>query len=239
MGRPTRLPARPAQRRGHAVPLREPRRAQSAGARPGERAGPRAIAMRPDLVSILMGANDLVGHGADPVALARDLERVVRDIRATGADVLLVTPFLPRRRAAMIFARRFAAFAHEIRRIAAETGAILLDVEALPELGDLSMYAEDRVHLGSRGHRLLAYRAAEVLGIPDAGALGDLDDALHADAPPASGWLRRHALPWVWRRMRGRTAGDGLVAKHDALVELAGRRAQTGDGSELSSPPLP
>ncbi|MGX9346026.1 glycosyltransferase [Microbacterium sp. KNMS] len=201
--------------------------------------GPRAIAMRPDLVSILMGANDLVGHGADPVALARDLERVVRDIRATGADVLLVTPFLPGRRAAMIFARRFAAFAHEIRRIAAETGAILLDVEALPELGDLSMYAEDRVHLGSRGHRLLAYRAAEVLGIPDAGALGDLDDALHADAPPASGWLRRHALPWVWRRMRGRTAGDGLVAKHDALVELAGRLAQTGDGSELSSPPLP
>ncbi|MGW9114854.1 glycosyltransferase [Microbacterium sp. NPDC055683] len=198
---------------------------------------PQAIALRPDLVSILMGANDLVGHGADPVALARELEGVVRDIRATGADVLLVTPFLPRRRAVMLFARRFAAFAHEIRRIAAETDSLLLDVEALPELGDLSMYAEDKVHLRSRGHRLLAYRAAEVVGIPHAAALGGLDDALHADDDePGPGWVRKHALPWIWRRLRGRTAGDGLGPKHDALVTVPGRGL--GDESPLPAPPV-
>ncbi|MGO3032338.1 MAG: glycosyl transferase, partial [Microbacterium gubbeenense] len=88
--------------------------------------------------------------------------------------VLLVTPFLPRRRAARVFARRFARFAHELRRIARETGCYLVDAEALPELSELEMFSADRVHLASRGHRLLSYRAADVLGVPDAAHLGDL-----------------------------------------------------------------
>jgi phosphatidylinositol alpha 1,6-mannosyltransferase len=191
---------------------------------------PQALAMRPDLVSVFMGANDLVGHGADPLRLAAQVENVVRDIRATGADVLLVTPFLPDRAAARIFARRFALYAAELRRVAATTDCYLLDAAALPALGDRTMYASDMVHLSSRGHRYLAYRAAESLGVPDAEALGQLDDALHGFDPteepvPRGGWLRTHALPWAWRRVRGRTAGDGLVAKHAEYVEIPGRNA--------------
>ena len=190
---------------------------------------PRALELRPDLVSVFMGANDLVGHAADPVRLARELRASVETLRASGADVLLVTPFLPRRRAARIFGRRFAVFASELRRIAAETGAVLLDLEALPEIGDPAMWADDRVHLRSRGHRFLAYRAADVLGVPDAEALGELDAALHETVdPPASGaWITAHALPWVWRRMRGRTAGDGVRSKHDDYVLVGGRGRAT------------
>ena len=189
---------------------------------------PQALALKPDLVSILMGSNDLVSGRGEPVALAREVEDAVRALRAAGADVLLVTPFLPRRRAAMLFAKRFAAFNSELRRIAAETGAILLDLEALPAIGDLEMYAADKVHLRSRGHRFVAYRAADALGVPDAETLGGLDAALHADNDPVlSGtWLRRDALPWIWRRMRGRTAGDGLVAKHTGLIQIG--RGGTG-----------
>ena len=75
-----------------------------------------------------------------------------------------------------------------------------------------------------RGHRYLAYRAAEALGVPDAEALGELDASLHADDDPVlpGTWLRRDALPWVWRRLHGRTAGDGLVAKHTDYVLIGG-----------------
>lgn len=186
---------------------------------------PRAVALRPDLVSILIGANDLVGRRVNVTLLARELEAAVRTVRATGADVLLVTPFLPRRRAAALFARPFAAFASEVRRIAESTGALLLDLEALPRIGDLDLWADDKVHLRSRGHRFLAYRAAEVLGVPNAEALGGLDEALHADDDPVmtGTWLRRDALPWVWRRLRGRTAGDGVAAKHSGYVVIRGR----------------
>src|SRR5690606_21088723 len=186
---------------------------------------PAALELKPDLVAIFMGSNDLVSHAAEPARLARELEGNVRALRASGADVLLVTPFLPRRAAARPFARRFARFAHEMRRVARETGAYLVDVGALPELTGLEMFADDKVHLASRGHRLLSYRAAEVLGVPDAAHLGDLDDALHADPDPAqTPWLTAHALPWIWRRLNGRTAGDGIVAKHSDYVLIPGRR---------------
>lgn len=186
---------------------------------------PRALALRPDLVSILIGANDLVGRPVDIAALAAEVETSVRALRDAGADVLLVTPFLPRRRAAVLLGRRFAAFASELRRVAADTGAILLDMESLPAIGDLELWASDRVHLRSRGHRFLAYRAADALGVPDAGALGGLDAALHVDDDPvAEGtWLGRDVLPWVWRRLHGRKAGDGIAAKHSGYVIIGGR----------------
>lgn len=203
---------------------------------------PHALRLRPDLVSILIGANDLVGHRAEPVALAAHLEAGVRTLRAAGIDVLLVTPFLPRRAAARMFARRFAEYASQLRRIAAEHGAMLLDLDAHPRIAAPEHWAHDRVHLSSEGHRFLGYRAAEVLAVPDADTLADLDAALHADTEPAPAgtWLMRDALPWVWRRMRGRTAGDGLVAKHEGYVRIAGRPAarKTGrsvheDGADL------
>ncbi|UYO98347.1 GDSL-type esterase/lipase family protein [Microbacterium sp. M28] len=181
----------------------------------------RARELRPDLVSILVGANDLVRSDADVAALADKLEGAVRTLRADGADVLLVTPFLPDRRAAGLFARRFGAFAGALAEIAERTGAMLLDTDLHPSLADRSNWGEDLVHLGSRGHRFLAYRAGEVLDVPHAEALGALDAVLHeSESSTRAAWWRDHALPWAWRRMRGRVAGDGRVAKHDDYVYI-------------------
>ncbi|WP_040163409.1 glycosyltransferase [Microbacterium gorillae] len=178
--------------------------------------------LHPDLVAILIGANDLAGVRADPTVLAASLEDTVRRLRADGADVLLVTPFLPGHRAAGVFSRRFARFATAVVGIAERTGAILLDTDLTPELAEPGHWGADLVHLSPRGHRLLAYRAAERLGVPDASVLAGLDDAFHdgAPAPTRAAWWREHALPWAWRRVRGRRAGDGLTAKHDRYIHL-------------------
>lgn len=181
----------------------------------------RARELRPDLVSILIGANDLVKSHADIDALADQLEETVRTLRDDGADVLLVTPFLPDRRAARLFTGRFADFASRLVGIAERQGAILLDTDLHAALPSRSNWGEDLVHLSSRGHRFLAYRAGEMLGVPHAETLGALDQALHdVDATTRAAWWRQHALPWVWRRMRGRVAGDGMVAKHDDYVYI-------------------
>ena len=185
----------------------------------------RALQLQPDLVSILVGANDLVKPRVDVAALARRLEDAVTTLRGAGADVLLVTPFLPGNRAAAVYARRFSAFATALGGVAARTGAILIDTDLHPTLRERENWGEDLVHLGSRGHRFLAYRAGELLGVPHADALGALDAVLHENEPIGAGlWWRRHALPWVWRRVNGRTAGDGRSAKHDDYVYL-GRSA--------------
>lgn len=181
----------------------------------------RARELRPDLVSILIGANDLVKSRADVRALAADLEKTVRTLREDGADVLLITPFLPDQRAAGLFTARFADFASRLAGIAHRHGAILLDTDLHPVLSSRPNWGDDLVHLGSRGHRFLAYRAGELLGVPHSETLGALDQVLHdTDATTGVTWWRQHALPWVWRRMRGRVAGDGRVAKHDDYVYI-------------------
>ena len=86
------------------------------------------------------------------------------------------------------------------------------------------MWSSDRVHLSSAGHRMLAYRAAEALGVPQARQLADLDVAMHAEdsavALSTPSWMWQHVRPWLGRRLRGRTAGDGREPKHTTLVPV-------------------
>ena len=184
---------------------------------------PLAVAQGADLVSVLIGANDLVGARADAAELAARLGAAVGAVRATGADVLLVTPFMPDRPASRLFDARFAEFADRLAAVADEHGAMLLDVRTRAELVDRSMWAEDRVHLNSAGHRMLAYAAARVLGVPDAIELGALERAVHDDDAAAdrhvgdAAWLARHAAPWLLRRLRRRAAGDGRDPKRADL----------------------
>lgn len=187
----------------------------------------RALHLRPDLVTILVGANDLVKRRVDVVALARQLEEAIVRLQQGGVEVVLITPFLPGNRAAGIYARRFAAFASALSGVAARTDAVLIDTDLHPSLRERANWGEDLVHLSSRGHRFLAYRVGEILGVPHAEALGALDAALHENEPLGAGlWWRRHALPWVWRRLHGRTAGDGRAAKHDDYVYLGRDRTR-------------
>lgn len=179
-----------------------------------------ALVHRPDLVSVLMGSNDLVHVFSRPRRLARQLAAQVDRLRQSGADVLLVTPFLPRRRATIPLRRKFAIYASALREIAEAQGCLLLDIALVPEVREPRMFADDRVHLRSRAHRLLAYRAAEILGVPDSVTLAQLEDAFHDDEPSPAGWVRRDVLPWMWRRVRGRRAGDGRMAKHAAPVPI-------------------
>ncbi|MGR0319995.1 glycosyltransferase [Agromyces sp. ZXT2-3] len=191
---------------------------------------PRAAELRADLVTVLIGGNDLVRVRARAEMLADRVGDAVDGLRAGGCDVLVVTPFLPAHARLGSVRVAFERFADRLATRADAAGAMLLDASAHSGLTARGMWAEDRVHLNSSGHRALAYAAADVLGVPDAAALAGLDAVLHGDADepdapplPDAEWLRRHAVPWAGRRLRGRTAGDGRVAKHDALVHLPGR----------------
>jgi len=108
---------------------------------------------------------------------------------------------------------------------------MLLDFTQDPDRIDERMWAADRVHLSSYGHRVLSYRAAAALGVEGAAELGALDALMHDDAPEARitristpAWMWTHVRPWAARRLRGRTAGDGLAPKHTTLIEVVPRR---------------
>lgn len=185
-----------------------------------------ALALGPDLVSVVIGGNDLtrprcdVDHG-----LAR-IDEVHRDLHAAGATVLTAT--LPDvallAPAARLVGRRIARFNEGIREIAARRGSLLLDAERDDGLGDPRLWCDDRFHLSADGHDRLARGMAATLGLPGAVRPASTPSA------PRTGWRRRQEelrwfraflLPWVGRRLTGRSSGDGRHPKRPDLAPVS------------------
>lgn len=183
---------------------------------------PAAIALRAELVTVMIGGNDLMSAKADPDALAARLETGISQLRESGSTVLVANCFDPQFAFFLKpFRGRAAVFNANIWTIARTHGASVLDVWGIREFQQGLMWAEDRVHLSPAGHRLLAARAAHALGVPYAEVVArSLPPLTVPDerlAPPQSlalrTWLRVHAIPWLSRRMRGVSAGDGISPK--------------------------
>jgi lysophospholipase L1-like esterase len=186
---------------------------------------PLAVEMAPDLVSLCAGGNDLLRPGADPDVMAKRLARAVRDLRATGADVLLFTGVDPRDTPLMRRLRgRFAVFYLHVRSIADLYGCRVVDQWSMQGLRDWRAWSEDRLHMNADGHRLVAARVLDVLGVP----LDDPQEDWRRVWPERTvdprvkrredaQWIREHLVPWVTRRLRGTSSGDGLDPKRPDL----------------------
>ena len=187
-----------------------------------------ALAMEPDLVSVVAGLNDVIRPGCDLDAVLDRMDGMQRRLAGTGATVLSITypdpvGLMPVGR---YLADRFAAFNQGLREIAARHGTRLLDVEPVAAATDDRLWCPDRLHLNPFGHERLA---AGMVGLVDPEA--DPDGWL-AELPPAPppGTLRRAATelrwagaflaPWAWRRLRGRSSGDGRVARRPRLAPV-------------------
>jgi lysophospholipase L1-like esterase len=204
---------------------------------------PVALEVRPDLVSFHAGANDLLRPRVDVAGLLYRYDLAVKRLRATGTEVLLFTVI---ERAggtgplADALARRFQGFNASVRATARRRGALLADVGSEPALHDRRLWHEDRLHLAPAGHARIAAAVLEVLGVRDPARLGGAPGWWREPlpAPPRLGrrqllvgdleWTRRHLAPWVGRRLRGASSGDGRAAKRPELTPFGGGRWADG-----------
>lgn len=187
-----------------------------------------ALELRPDLVSLVGGGNDLLRLDGDPDRLAAMLEHAVRRLRAEGIDVLLATGFDTRNGRGTAFTRpKTAVFNANLWSIARREGAYVMDMWGVRSLRDWRMWAEDRIHLTPEGHARMAQSALVGLGLTP--STPDWDDPL-APLPPTPWadqlradalWFRAHAVPWVSRRLHHTSTGDGRPPKYAAPVPLA------------------
>jgi lysophospholipase L1-like esterase len=188
----------------------------------------RAVAMRPDLATVVAGTNDVLRRRFDPQTFGDDLEAMQRALVDTGATVLTFT--LPDLTPVMPFARvlgnRVLRMNDAIRRACANSGAILCDLAALPVASDPRLWSDDRLHANSLGHARIAEALAYHLGLPNVGEawkepLPGLPPRTFAGFVRAElGWARRHLLPWLWRHLQGRSSGDGVTEKRPELTPL-------------------
>jgi lysophospholipase L1-like esterase len=191
---------------------------------------PAALELAPDLISIAAGGNDLLRPKADPDALAATFGQAVASLRASGAQVMLFTGFDPGGFPLIRLIRgKTAAYNAQLREIARRYDCMHVDLWSLRVLADPREWCADRLHLAPDGHRRVALRACEVAGVP---VTEDWREALPADPDAAPGWLmarnrdlqwaRTYAVPWVQRRLRGVSSGDGMTPKRPNLLPLQG-----------------
>jgi hypothetical protein len=187
--------------------------------------------MAPDLVSLAAGGNDLLRLRSDPDALAQTFDDVVRTLLIAGSQVVIFTGFDPRFPVLRLIRGKVAAYNMHLRAIADQHGCQVVDLWAMAVLRDPRAWSADRLHLTPDAHHRVALRACEVLGVAVAEDWREPWPAL--DSPSASGraawlaarrmdlrWAREHAAPWVARRVRGVSSGDGKAPKRPELLPL-------------------
>lgn len=187
---------------------------------------PVALRLAPDLVSFHAGPNDVLRPRTDLTALLARYDAAVAALTGAGIRTVLFTVIerTGTGRTAERLGGRFQAFNAGVRATAAAHGAVLVDLAAVPALGDRRLWHEDRLHLAPEGHARVAAAVLEALGVaqPDwrSALPGSVKATRRAALVADVRWVRIHLLPWIGRRIRGVSSGDGVTAKHAELVEI-------------------
>jgi|UPI000685B0AC lysophospholipase L1-like esterase len=189
-----------------------------------------ALALRPDLATVVAGVNDVLRRRFDADEVAGHLEAMFAALTAQGARVATLTfPDIGRiAPLARPLAPRVVALNARIREAAARHGVAVVDSAPYPVVTDPRIWSADRLHAAPRGHALIAAAVAHALELPGS------DDSWTHPLPPdptartglrAVGaelrWAGTFLGPWLVRRVRGRSSGDGRQAKRPELLPIS------------------
>ncbi len=187
-----------------------------------------ALALRPDLVTVSAGGNDIIRPGSDPDEVAARFDRLVADLRRDGATVVVFTgPDVGMTPVLGLVRGKAAIYNEHIHAIALKHGALVADMWALRVLRDPRMWAPDRLHHSPVGHATIAAAVLDTLGVdhelepftPEPLAARPWREARAEDL----GWAREYLVPWVVRRIRHTSSGDGISPKRPELQPFGGR----------------
>lgn len=187
-----------------------------------------ALAMQPDLISLVGGLNDVIRPGCDIDRILARMDTMQERLAASGATVLTITypdpaSMMPLGR---LLSDTMTEFNRGLIRIANRHGSLILDVSGSAEVTDPDHWCDDRLHLNSAGHQVLAdgmYSLIEPL--PDGQSWPGQASIQRARKLPArvaaeARWVGAFFAPWVYRRLTGKSSGDGRFAKRPELTAV-------------------
>jgi lysophospholipase L1-like esterase len=178
------------------------------------------------LVSFHAGANDVLRPNYQAEVAFAKYEKGISDLAKTGATIIVFTVVdrvEGNGKTAQLWHERFSAFNVNVRAVANKYGATIIEADSAKWMADLRFLAKDRLHLNSDGHWRLSQAVLEKLG-------KDFDAAWKIPLAPAGKkpWLKKNGenllwiisfvIPWIWRRLRGRSSGDGRRAKYESPI---------------------
>ena len=191
---------------------------------------PRAVAYiegKQTLVSFHAGANDVLRPNYKPEISLPEYEKAVKQLTDAGATVIIWTVIDKvegKGRSAALWHMRFSNFNENVRAAAAKYPVILFEGRKAEFLNTRKFLAFDRLHMNTEGHYRLANLVLERLGY-------EFDSNWKIPPVPDKpknrlvrvisniSWILVFVLPWIWRRVRGTSSGDGRSAKHQVPVK--------------------
>ncbi|GAA1955146.1 SGNH/GDSL hydrolase family protein [Catenulispora subtropica] len=181
---------------------------------------PLAASMDADVITLAGGLNDVLRPRCDIELVEAKLRSCLEQLATEKATVVMFLPTDPRRR--MRGSQRLMPNTHRLMKLVegfAEThGVVVVDLFSARVFDDPRLWAEDRLHLSPEGHRRVAEAVLQALGAEEG-----FD--WRAGLPPARPapwfrarrqdlrWIRIYLLPWIGRRLTGKSSGDGRPAK--------------------------
>lgn len=183
------------------------------------------------LVSFHAGANDVIRWNYEPSTTIETYDRGVELLSKTGATLMLFCVLEDtgqKSKRAEIWRERFEIFNSNVRKRAKEVNAVLFDPNGHEFWKDQRFIDVDRLHLNAEGHRRVAQAVLARFELPH-------DSSWNQPLPPAPekaklekiaedvAWIKDFAIPWVIRRARGRSSGDGRNPKYPEPISWPAR----------------
>ncbi|WP_349358004.1 hypothetical protein [Salinibacterium sp. G-O1] len=149
-------------------------------------------------------------------AVADQLLAAVDSATTAGIHVVLASGANPTRHIPLGAAieKRGDQLALAVRERLPRDGVTWVDNWADAELAQLRYWSIDKLHLNGAGHACVAGNVLAALGVP---ILSPADDENDIARPRTSAYWREYVLPWIGRRLTGRSSGDNREPKSATL----------------------
>jgi lysophospholipase L1-like esterase len=181
-----------------------------------------SLSPAPTLITLNGGGNDMLRPGIDVAQLVALTERAVRRCVGAGVRLVLLSGADPSDRLPFgrTVRRRGAALTAGAARLAAAHDVDFVDVFNDIEIRRPGYWSPDRLHLNSAGHQRVADLVLAAMGEGPAARAASADSPVARRLLAEVRYYREYVLPWVHRRMRGRSSGDALTAKHAGWIPV-------------------
>jgi lysophospholipase L1-like esterase len=201
----------------------------------------KALKLNPDICAVIVGGNDLLRNGFNPILLHENLQYICRNLLAIGSEIVMVELHDPLQLLKLpkllgrVLNKRVNAVNAVYRKIALEFEIVSVKTRSIEDVHNLGNWHIDRMHPGPAGHFMLARNIAEQLR--KRGWAISIPAKLEVNVKSRSEkikWMLRNGTPWFLKRSVDLLPAAAILILIEAIKVLIEKIKPAKVKSELS-----